>query len=146
MIETIRVDLHCHSSLSDGDHSPAYVAHSIAATGAEGAALTDHNSVSGQHQFRAVLEKRGVRSVVGLEMDARTPRTAYSTFWATGSTLTTSPFWTLFCTLRQPLRASARYWMDRLGAYATQAPAAAPRITPRSLRFLSLRDRPPQPR
>ena len=73
MIETIRVDLHCHSSMSDGDHSPAYVAHSLAAVGAVWASLTDHNTLSGQAQFRTVLEKRGVDSVVGLEIDARSP-------------------------------------------------------------------------
>ena len=73
VIETIRVDLHCHSSMSDGDHSPAYVAHSVAAVGVVWAALTDHNTLSGQPQFRAVLERRGVSSVVGLEIDARSP-------------------------------------------------------------------------
>jgi predicted metal-dependent phosphoesterase TrpH len=71
--DTIRVDLHCHSSVSDGDHSPSYVAHSVAATGAEWAALTDHNTLAGQQQFREVLEKRGVQCVVGVEIDARSP-------------------------------------------------------------------------
>jgi 3',5'-nucleoside bisphosphate phosphatase len=69
--DTIRVDLHCHSSASDGDHTPSYVAHSLAATGVEWAALTDHNSVEGQQQFRRVLEGRGVNCVVGVEMDGR---------------------------------------------------------------------------
>ncbi len=117
MIETIRVDLHCHSSLSDGDHSPAYVAHSIAATGAEGAALTDHNTVSGQHQFRAVLERRGVRSVVGLEMDARSPIGVLHLL-GYGFNPEHQPLLDALCTLRQPLRASARYWMERLVALA----------------------------
>lgn len=125
MIETIRVDLHCHSSLSDGDHSPAYVAHSIAATGAEGAALTDHNSVSGQHQFRAVMERRGVRTVVGLEMDARSPNGVLHLL-GYGFDPEYQPLLDALFTLRQPLRASARYWMGRLRARTSRGSPREP--------------------
>ena len=113
MIETIRVELHCHSSLSDGDHPPAYVAHSIAAIGAEWGALTDHNTLSGQHQFRAVLEKRGVRSLVGLEMDARS-RAGILHLLGYGLDPENRPLLDALRTLRQPWRASARYWIDKL--------------------------------
>lgn len=113
MIETIRVDLHCHSSLSDGDHSPAYVAHSIAAVGAEWAALTDHNTVSGQHQFRTVLEGRGVHSLVGLEMDARSP-VGVLHLLGYGFDPNYQPLLDSLIALRQPWRTSARQWMSRI--------------------------------
>lgn len=134
MIETIRVELHCHSSLSDGDHSPAYVAHSIAATGAEWAALTDHNTFSGQHQFRTVLEKRGVHSITGLEMDARSP---IGVLHLLGYGLDTEyqPLLDALRMIRQPLRASARYWANRIGSFAGERPetverATTPRVQP----------------
>ena len=112
MIETIRVDLHCHSSLSDGDHSPAYVAHSIAAVGVEWAALTDHNSVSGLHQFGAVLETRGVQHIVGLEMDARSPIGVLHLL-GYGFDTRNQPLLDALRTIRQPWRSSTRYWKDR---------------------------------
>lgn len=115
MTDTIRVDLHCHSSVSDGDHSPAYVAHSIAAVGAEWAALTDHNSLSGQHQFRTVLERRGIHSIVGVEVDARTPA---GILHLLGYALDPDyqPLLDTLRILREPLRSSARYWMERIGS------------------------------
>lgn len=124
MIEAIRVELHCHSSLSDGDHSPAYVAHSIAATGAEWAALTDHNTLSGQHQFRTVLEKRGVHSIVGLEMDARSP-VGVLHLLGYGVDPEYQPLLDALRTIRQPLRSSARYWAARLGTMTAVRPDTA---------------------
>ena len=121
MTDTIRVDLHCHSSLSDGDHSPAYVAHSIAAIGAEWAALTDHNTVSGQHQFRTVLEKRGVHSIVGLEMDARSP-VGVLHLLGYGIDPEYQPLLDVLHVVRQPWRTSARYWMERLTSFGSANP------------------------
>ena len=115
MIETIRVDLHCHSSLSDGDHSPAYVAHSLAAIGADWAALTDHNTLSGLHQFASVLDRRGVHHIVGLEMDARSPIGVLHLL-GYGFDPSDQPLLDALRTIRQPWRASARYWSDRFHA------------------------------
>ena len=113
--------MHCHSSLSDGDHSPAYVAHSIAAVGAEWAALTDHNSISGLHQFGAVLDKRGVRHIVGLEMDARSPIGVLHLL-GYGFDPDSEPLLDALRTIRQPWRASARYWKDRLRSHRKESP------------------------
>jgi predicted metal-dependent phosphoesterase TrpH len=112
VIETIRVDLHCHSSLSDGDHSPAYVAHSLAAIGTEWAALTDHNSLSGLHQFGAVLDRRGVHHIAGVEMDARSPIGVLHLL-GYGFDPDSQPLLDALCAIRQPWRASARYWKGR---------------------------------
>lgn len=113
MTDTIRVDLHCHSSMSDGDHSPTYVAHSIAATGATWAALTDHNSIGGQDLFRTALEKRGVNFVSGLEIDARSPVGPLHLL-GFGFDLENEPLLDTLRTLRQPWRASVRHWMARV--------------------------------
>jgi predicted metal-dependent phosphoesterase TrpH len=119
VIETIRVDLHCHSSMSDGDHSPAYVAHSIAAVGAVWASLTDHNTLSGQPQFRAVLEERGVSSVVGLEIDARSPAGVLHLL-GYGLDQHNEALLDALRTLRQPLRTSARHWVGRARSRTTR--------------------------
>jgi predicted metal-dependent phosphoesterase TrpH len=121
VIETIRVDLHCHSSLSDGDHSPAYVAHSLAAVGTEWAALTDHNSLAGLHQFGAVLERRGVRHIAGLEMDARSPIGVLHML-GYGFDPGSQPLLDALFTIRQPWRASARYWKSRLRSHREGSP------------------------
>ena len=63
--ETIRIDLHCHSSASDGDHSPAHVARRLADIGVTWASLTDHNTVGGQEEFRAALARRWHRLYPG---------------------------------------------------------------------------------
>jgi len=74
MPEIIRVDLHCHSSASDGDHAPGYVAHQLGGAGVSWAALTDHNSVRGLHEFQSAVERRGMRYISGVEIHARSPR------------------------------------------------------------------------
>lgn len=129
MTDIIRVDLHCHSSVSDGDHSPAYVAHSIAAVGAEWAALTDHNSLSGQHQFRTVLEKRGIHSIVGLEVDARTP-VGILHLLGYGVDPDYQPLLDTLRILREPWRSSARYWIERIGSLGPATPSDPPADVP----------------
>jgi predicted metal-dependent phosphoesterase TrpH len=71
MAEIIRIDMHCHSSASDGDHSPGYVAHQLAGAGVVWAALADHNTVGGQEHFRAAVERRGMHYVSAVEIHAR---------------------------------------------------------------------------
>ena len=78
--------------------------------------------MSGQHQFRAVMDKRGVRSVVGLEMDARSPFGILHLL-GYGFDPEHQPLLDALFILRQPLRASARYWLDRLGTYASRKSA-----------------------
>jgi len=123
--DTIRVDLHTHSSMSDGDHSPSYVAHSIAATGAVWAALTDHNCVKGQALFRSALDKRGVRCVAGVEIDARSPIGPLHLL-GFGFHLENEPLLEALRTIKQPWRASVLRWAARVRALGGR-PAAAPR-------------------
>ena len=71
------VDLHCHSTVSDGLFSPAEVAARAHANGVTVWALTDHDEVSGVAAARMAANALGMRHIGGVEI---------STTWA-GHTL-----------------------------------------------------------
>ena len=64
------VDLHMHSTASDGSRAPADVVRAASAAGLVGIALTDHDSVAGLAEARAAGEELGVRVVNGVELSA----------------------------------------------------------------------------
>lgn len=64
----IRLNLHCHSNLSDGLLSPEDVANRLADAGAVVAALTDHDTVAGSGRFREALSLRGVAFIDAVEL------------------------------------------------------------------------------
>lgn len=66
--ELIRVDLHCHSSLSDGTLTPEQVAKNLFESGVTYAALTDHNTLTGLVAFQRALMRLGIGFVTGLEI------------------------------------------------------------------------------
>ncbi len=68
---TLKVNLHCHSNLSDGELSPEDLAAALARVGVRYASLTDHDTIEGQARFRAALAQHGVGYVAGLEITAR---------------------------------------------------------------------------
>ena len=68
------IDLHCHSTASDGDHSPAELVRVAAARGVRVLALTDHDTMGGVAEARAEGERAGVRVVAGVEISVRVPR------------------------------------------------------------------------
>lgn len=125
MAEIIRVDLHCHSSASDGDHSPGYVAHQLATAGVVCAALTDHNSVGGLDRFRAAVERRGMQYVSGVEIHARGPKGPVHLL-GYGIDHENRALLNALQVLRQPWRTSARQWIGRLFSRGgSDAPDAA---------------------
>lgn len=65
---SVRVDLHCHSSCSDGALPPEGVAHRLAAAGVRCAALTDHDTAEGTTRFAQALEQRGILALAGIEL------------------------------------------------------------------------------
>ncbi|MFD5424229.1 PHP domain-containing protein [Streptomyces sp. NPDC127084] len=65
------VDLHLHSSVSDGDDSPAGLARRCVEAGLRVVACTDHDSVAGHEEFRTVAEAGGLTVVPGVEITAR---------------------------------------------------------------------------
>ncbi|MFH0917175.1 MAG: PHP domain-containing protein [bacterium] len=126
MTDIIRVELHCQSSASDGDLSPAHVARILAGAGIVWAALTDHNTIAGQEPFREALEKSGVNVVTGLEIDARSPQGPMHLL-AYGFDLQDPALLHSLETLRHPLRASARRLAARTSSLKGRlAPSSRP--------------------
>lgn len=68
-----RIDLHTHSTASDGTDVPANVARLAARAGLAAFALTDHDTLAGIPDARAAAEDAGVELVVGVELSARVP-------------------------------------------------------------------------
>ncbi len=66
--DKIRVDMHCHSSYSDGILTPEQIARELASAGVKYASLTDHNTIGGLHSFRNALKRYGIGYVSGLEI------------------------------------------------------------------------------
>jgi predicted metal-dependent phosphoesterase TrpH len=64
------VDLHAHSTASDGAVPPAAVVERAKAAGVSAVALTDHDSVAGVAEATAAGERLGVRVVPGAELSA----------------------------------------------------------------------------
>lgn len=63
-----RVDLHCHSLLSDGSLPPRAVADLLAESGVKAASLTDHDTVEGLAEFAVFLARRDIAFVTGVEL------------------------------------------------------------------------------
>lgn len=64
----LNVDLHCHSTASDGLLPPADVARRAAANGVELLALTDHDDLGGLPAAQTVADEVGMRFVNGVEI------------------------------------------------------------------------------
>lgn len=62
------IDLHCHSTVSDGRLTPTEVAQLAHANGCTLLALTDHDHTGGLAEARAESEKLGMRFVNGVEV------------------------------------------------------------------------------
>ncbi len=67
----MRIDLHTHSTASDGRESPAEVIASAAQTGLDVVALTDHDTTAGWAQAAAAAEEQGIALVRGIEISCK---------------------------------------------------------------------------
>jgi len=65
------VDLHCHSTASDGAHRPAELVELAGEAGVEVLALTDHDTMAGCAELVEAAEGTSVRVIEGLELSAR---------------------------------------------------------------------------
>ncbi|MFI0903795.1 PHP domain-containing protein [Streptomyces sioyaensis] len=66
----MRIDLHTHSTASDGTDTPAELVRHAAAAGLDVVALTDHDTVGGHAEARAALPA-GLTLVTGAELSCR---------------------------------------------------------------------------
>ncbi|MEK7401651.1 MAG: PHP domain-containing protein [Gemmatimonadota bacterium] len=64
------VDLHAHSTASDGSRPPREVVHAAKAAGLAAIALTDHDTLAGLEEAQAAAAGLGVRVVAGVELSA----------------------------------------------------------------------------
>jgi len=64
----MKIDLQLHSTYSDGYLSPTKLAAFVAAQGIKVAALTDHNTLAGQAEFKKACSKYRIKTVPGLEL------------------------------------------------------------------------------
>jgi predicted metal-dependent phosphoesterase TrpH len=62
------VDLHSHSTASDGAHAPAAVVETAAQAGLAALALTDHDTLAGVAAAREAGQRLGVRIIAGVEL------------------------------------------------------------------------------
>ena len=67
---TSKIDLHLHSTASDGTMSPAELARLAKESGISVAAITDHDTVDGVEEFLAECEKIGIKGIAGVEISA----------------------------------------------------------------------------
>lgn len=64
------IDLHVHSTFSDGSYTPYELAQMAADAGLKAIALTDHDSTKGTDEFLAACKEEGVMGVPGVEVSA----------------------------------------------------------------------------
>ena len=67
----MRIDLHTHSTASDGTGSPADVVRAAAAAGLDVVALTDHDTTAGWGPAAAAAREVGIGFVPGVELSCR---------------------------------------------------------------------------
>lgn len=65
------IDLHLHSTASDGELSPTRLVEVVAAAGVTLMALTDHDSVAGLGEARTACARQGMQLVNGVEISCR---------------------------------------------------------------------------
>lgn len=73
----IRIDMHVHSTASDGTISPHDLPAAARRAGVSIMALTDHDTVDGVPSFKRACAKSGVRGIAGIELSADAPFTTH---------------------------------------------------------------------
>lgn len=64
------IDLHTHSTFSDGTYTPEEIMAEASNLNLKAVALTDHDTVSGIEDFKKAGEKYGVEAISGIELAA----------------------------------------------------------------------------
>ena len=68
------IDLHTHSTASDGTYTPAEVAKLASAIGLSAIALTDHDTIDGLQEFQETGREFGLETIPGIEFAALWPK------------------------------------------------------------------------
>ena len=64
------IDLHTHSTASDGTYSPAEAAELAKKVGLSAVALTDHDTIDGLKEFQEAGNALGIETIPGIEFAA----------------------------------------------------------------------------
>lgn len=72
-METAFVDMHCHSTASDGTFAPAQVVQLAKDSGLSGLALTDHDTIAGIAEAQQAAARLGIDFIPGIEISAEFP-------------------------------------------------------------------------
>ena len=72
----IGVDLHTHSTISDGTFSPEELVQAVHALGIKTFALTDHDTMDGVVRARNCAEQLGIQLITGVEISSQWSRPA----------------------------------------------------------------------
>ncbi|SJM56858.1 PHP domain-containing protein [Gulosibacter sp. 10] len=72
--ESLPIDLHTHSSVSDGTEPPGAVIRAAAAAGLGTVALTDHDSCAGWAEAAAAAREAGISFIPGVEFSTQIDR------------------------------------------------------------------------
>ncbi len=67
------IDLHTHSTASDGTCTPTEIVERACALNLAAVALTDHDTLHGIPEFLAAAEQKDIRAIPGVELSARWP-------------------------------------------------------------------------
>src|SRR5215212_2437615 len=70
------VDLHSHSTASDGTFAPADVVRLAKESGLVGLALTDHDTIAGLSEAAAAAKEVGIDFLPGIEISCEVPKPA----------------------------------------------------------------------
>ena len=67
---SIKIELHCHSAISDGLLTPEDLASECAGSGVRFASLTDHNTTAGLDKFESACRHHGIGFISGIELSS----------------------------------------------------------------------------
>lgn len=71
------IDMHVHSTYSDGSYTPEEIAKAAKRRGVSLIALTDHDTTAGLEPFMHACRQRGLNGLCGIELSAESPYTLH---------------------------------------------------------------------
>jgi len=77
----MKIDLQVHSSYSDGFFSPQKLVRFLAKNNIKLAALTDHNTVRGQDEFKRAAKKAKIKAITGIELYVYLEHRHFNILW-----------------------------------------------------------------
>ncbi len=108
------VDLHCHSTASDGTFAPADVVRLAADAGLSGLSLTDHDTLDGLPDAAAEAGRLGLDFLAGIEVTCAFPRPGTIHMLAYGFDIASRPIRTLARRLAEGRETRTALILDRL--------------------------------